>query len=577
MKTHPIVLALCLSFALALSTAATGCKTTRGTRPAEEAGAAAGAQPSLPAVATEVSAEGEPVSGDWLVRNLGSNPPTLNPILSNDTSSGAVLAFLFESLVERDLKTLDYKPLLAESWTVGEDQRTFTFRIRQGVKFHDGTPMTIEDVVFSYERMLDPEVDAAEKRSYFSQLEHIRQTGPDTIECKYKEVYFLALAICGSVEIIPRHYYGGAKGKAFNTQPANEKPVGTGPLRFVEWKRGETLTLARFDGYWGPKDQQLNVERMLFRFIVDPEAEFINFTKGDQDTLAVRPEKWFREAAEPGFASKFHRLEFDFPAYFYIGWNMRKPQFADANTRVALHHLIDRDLIARQIYRGLARPINSIEFDKSPYWNPHLATRTYDPQKAAALLAQAGWTDSDGDGILDRDGQRLEFTLLIVQGNPEGEQLATNFQDTLKRAGIRLNIAMLDWANLLKKLDKRDFDAAMLGWALSVDPDPYQLWHSSQAGIEGSSNYPGFRNPRVDELIEMNRRELDRDRRIPILQEIQKIIYDEAPYLFLFSRRSTLAVSNRFRNIRFYTPRPCIDYREWFVPRQLQKYTPVSP
>lgn len=527
---------------------------------------------------SSVPAEGEPVDGDWIVRNLTSNPPSLNPIIANDTSSGAVLSFLFESLIDRDLKTLEYKPTLAESWTVSPDGQTYTFKIRQGVRFHDGNPMTIEDVVFSYERIMDPEVDAAETRSYFSQVDYLKQTGPDTFECRFKEPHFKALEICGGfVPILPKHIYGKATGKEFNTQPANETPVGTGPLRFVDWKRGESLTLARFSDYWGPKEDRLHLDRMVFLFIADPEAEFISFTKGNLDAVSIRPEVWFREAATPEFRAKNHRLEYDFPAYSYIGWNSRLPMFADAKTRVALHHLIDREKIAQQIWRGLARPINSTEFDKSPYWNPDLPERKYDPQAAASLLKEAGWADTNGDGLLDRDGKPFEFTIIISQGSPEGEQTVTYYQDTLKRAGIKMNISILDWANLLKKLDKRDYEAAMLGWALSPDPDYYQLWHSSQADIEGGSNYVGFRSALVDELILKNRKELDREKRIPLIREMQKVIYDEAPYLFLFSRKATIAASNRYRNIHFYTPRPCVDYREWFVPKNLQKYTAVAP
>ncbi len=571
MSFHRLAVLSAAAFVLA---AVPACKTTRGQKPA-----AAPKAEALPAEdqnrkgLSEIPAGGEPEDGDWIVRNLGENPPTLNPILANDTSSGAVLSFIFETLVDRDLKTMELKPVLAESWTVGADQKTFTFKIRQGVTFHDGQPMTADDVIYSYEQALDPEVDAAEMRSYFSQVEYIRKTGPDTVECRFKEIYFKALEVCGGfIPVMPKHYYGKVKGKDWNTQPANEKPVGTGPLRFVDWKRGESITLDRNKGYWGPQNEKLHLDRMIFRFIKDPEAEFISFTKGDLDAITVRPEKWFSEAATPEFVAKNWRLEYDYPSYSYIGWNMRRPQFSDSKTRIALHHLMDRETIARQIYQGLARPIESTEFDKSPYWNPDLEPRKYDPQKAAALLKEAGWADTNGDGILDRGGKPFEFSLIIVQANPETEQSAISFQDSLRRAGVKMEIVQLDWANLLKKLDTRDFDAALLGWALSPDPDYYQIWHSSQAEIEGSSNYAGFKNTRVDELIEQNRRELDREKRIPLVREMQKLIYDEAPYLFFVSRKATIAASNRFRNIRFYTPRPCVDYREWFVPRALQKY-----
>ena len=505
----------------------------------------------------------EPVEGDWLIYNLGAEPGTLNPITATDAYESIVNSGkIYETLVKRDNKTLEIIPLLAESWEVSEDKLTFTFHLRRGVKWHDGYPFTAHDVVFSYEKIMDPEVDAPHLRAYYKDIKSIEAIDDYTVRCSYSKPYFLALEFCGGIPIVPKHVF--EKGD-FNTNPAGRAPVGTGPYRFVKWNTGEEIILDRNEDYWGKKPY---IKGIVFKIISDPTVALQVLKREEIDLTGLTPIQWARQTSSQRFKKNFRKLSYFTPNYSYIGWNTRRPFFSDKRVRRAMTHLVNRELILEKILYNLGEIVTNPFYIYSPEYDHSIKPYPYDPVEAKKLLDEAGWVDHDGDGIRDKDGVKFEFEFLIPSGSITAEQIATILEEELKRVGIRMRIRRLEWAVFVKHLEERRFDAVTLAWSMGVESDPYQVWHSSQA--ERGSNFVGFKNDEADRIMEQARKEFDKAKRVRLFRKLAKIIHEEQPYTFLFCRKSTVALHKRFRGVKVYPLG--IDPLEWYVPLPFQKY-----
>jgi len=235
---------------------------------------------------------------------------------------------------------------------------------------------------------------------------------------------------------------------------------------------------------------------------------------------------------------------------------------------VALAMLLDRELIRDEIYYGQAEIIAGDFMPGSAENNRALQPVPYDPEGARTLLKEAGWEDTDTDGILDRDGIPFRFDAATTNQNPVAELILTVFKEELAREGIELTIRPMEWASLIDRVDKREFDAILMGWSMPPDPDPYQVWHSSQ--VDAGSNYVGFVNEEADHLIEEARVSFDREHRIALYHRFQEILHQEQPYLFLLAPKVLAAGDKRLHGIRVHPFG--IDQREWFVPKAMQRY-----
>jgi peptide/nickel transport system substrate-binding protein len=283
--------------------------------------------------------------------------------------------------------------------------------------------------------------------------------------------------------------------------------------------------------------------------------------KGDLDYMGVRPIQWVRQTVSEKFTGSFYRLEYYTPNYSYIAWNARNDLFADARVRQALTHLIDSDAILEKLLFGLGKRVAGTFYIYSRYYNNALTPREYDPHKAAALLRQAGWADSDNDGILDRRGKKFSFVFTISSGSKFAERLGTIMKEDFRKAGIDMEINRYEWAVFVQKLHKRDFDAVTLSWSLGYNEDPYDLWHSSQR--EAGFNFVGFNDAEADAIMEKGRREFDAQRRTAMFRRLEEILYREQPYTFLFCSPALVVVTKRFDNVTVH--RAGLDVEEWTV------------
>ncbi len=552
--------------------------------------------------AADAKDAGAPVTGDWLVIHSLSDPEQLNPLTSNDASSSEVLGFVFESLLTREPRTLELKPLVATARPeISQDKLTYTFKIRKDVRFQDGRPLTGEDVLFSVKAIKCPFVNAPFLRVYFNSLIDAELIDPHTIRFVTKEPYFLNESVLGGILLMPRHYYDPenllqrltvrdltrdpeklpSEAKKFADQfnrNFNRNPLGSGPYKFGGWKTGREIELLRDLNYWGNGKESIDqphLDRLKFRVVNNMDAALVRLKSGSLDFMeALQPVQVVRGTNSERFNREFKKYEYYAPTYTYIGWNNEHPIFRDKRVRQAMTYLTDRKQIVKSVLFGLGEVVDSHIYFFRPEYDKSLKSYPFDPQKALALLNEAGWRDSDGDGVLDKviDGKKvpLRFEIKVNSGNAVRKSVALVLLDELKKHGIAASVRELDWTIFLNDVKNHQFDAVVLGWQMSTtEPDAYQVWHSSQAANKGS-NAISYKNARVDEILEAYRREFDPQKRTQMYREFQEIIHDEQPYTFLYVGKRVSAVHRRFQGVEVFPDglRPI----DWWVPVARQKY-----
>jgi peptide/nickel transport system substrate-binding protein len=553
----------------------------------------------------------EPQRGDWLVLWSSADPESLNPITSNDAGASAVLAWIFPSLMRANPETLELEPLLASGPPeISPDKLTYTYRLRPEATFSDGKPVTAWDVVLTMKAIKNPLVRAHHTRNYYDSVREVRALDDHTVRFELREPYFRNDLVLGGISPIPRHFYDpdgllddvsipdldafdrldpAKKQRAERfaeglNRDFHRNPLGPGSFVLRDPERdlvtGERIVLRHRPDYWAPERPEMEdawVDRVFVKVVNDPEAALVSFKRGDLDVMNLNPIQHTRpDTNSAQFLGHAHKKEHLSPSFSYIGWNLRRPIFRDARVRRALSHLVDKEGIVKTVLKGLGVPVESPIFVERPEYDRSLEPWPFDPARARQLLAEAGWSDSDGDGILDReiDGQRtpLRFEIISNAGNPVRRDVGLTVIDEFKRAGIDASFREIDWSILLDKVQDFDFDAVILGWTASLQaPDAYQIWHSSQA-VAGGSNHIGYANPEVDRILEEYRLEFDPAERKRLYDRFQQILYAEQPYTFLYMQKAVTAWDQRFRGVRWYSS-GSYDPREWWVPGPAQKYT----
>ena len=359
--------------------------------------------------AYQTSQQSDYAIGDWMVRAFGVNLKSLTPFISEDAYSSDVQSFILESLLTRNPDTLEWEGLLAKEWSVSEDGLTFIFKLRDGLHFSDGTPLTAEDVAFTFRFIMTEAIQAPRERAYYAKIESVEALDPLTVKFQFAEPYFNALSLAGGMSIMPKHFY----------QPYLEKPndfnqskgllLGSGPYRLEDprsWSPDKGMVeLRRNPRYWGPV--QPSFDRLSWRVIENDSARLTTFRNGEIDAYGSRPREYQQLVADEELGKKAEHWEYMSPVagYSYIGWNQQRndapTRFADRRVRQAMTYLIDRDRIIDEIYLGYGEVAVSPFNLNSKQHHPDLAARSYDQTKGIALLQQAGYEDRDGDGVLE--------------------------------------------------------------------------------------------------------------------------------------------------------------------------------
>lgn len=520
-----------------------------------------------------IAAQPTDKQGDWLIRHFSSDPRTLNPIISKDNAASRVHDYVFDTLIDIDYDTLAWVPKMAESWTISDDKLTITFKLREGMLWSDGVPITTDDAVFSYETMMDPKVEAMQSRVYFGDVESVKALDDRTLEFKFKKRYYKSLDVAGTMTIIPRHVYQYTDGQEFNR--VRTKLVGSGPYVFERWEPGQRIILRRNPYYWGEPG---NFDKVVFKTVSDNTAALQSVKAQQIDLMGLTAEQFVQVESDEKFNANYKRLVYTSPrgVYSYIGWNHLNPLFQDKRVRRALTHLVPRHRINEEILHGLA------DIATGPFWPgsdehdlPLQADNTvkpwpFDSGQALALLAEAGWQDSDGDGVLDKDGRSFTFQLLVPQGSQAGLDIASIAKEEMGKVGVKAEVTQLEWSVFQNKMDDRKYDAVLLAWVSnSVEGDPYQVWHSSSR-LKKGSNHISFNNSETDRLIEEARMEFDTTKRNEIYHKFHRLLHEEQPYTFLFRSKARVAVHKRFEGVVIHPfgLKPL----EWWTPEAKRLY-----
>ncbi|MEK6796694.1 MAG: peptide-binding protein [Spirochaetota bacterium] len=481
----------------------------------------------------------------WYITSLPAEPVTLNPVTSSEAYGSAVYGHVFNSLITVD-KTLTVIPDLAERWEISPDHLVYTFHLRKDVTWHDGKPFTAHDVVFTYQKIMDPLSKAMNKRADFLDVVKAEALGDHTFRATYKRAFVPALLSWG-ISIIPRHIFQNVD---FLSNPYNRAPIGTGVYRFVEWKTGQQLTLAKVTNHF--RDNPA-IERIIFKVIKDDAVRLAAYKRGDIDFNSMNAEQWERAKKDASITRRSHMLEYTVLSFSYIGWNMdgSNPFFTDKRVRQAMSHALPVDAVIKSILHGHARAISGPFHPDVWAYNKAVRAYPFDMKISAALLSSAGWSDSDKDGVLDRsvNGKKIDFRFEILYGesSTEGEATLILLKENLAKIGVTLDLHKIEWSAYTKKIHSKQFTACLLGWSLSIDPDPTQLFHSRE--IAEGLNYYSYRNAEVDRLCDEGIREFDQAKRAAIYRRVHAVLNDECPYTFLWARNALVAIDDRFTGI----------------------------
>jgi len=504
-----------------------------------------------------------PEYGDAIVVASIGDARSLVPILASDSASSDICGLVFNGLVKYD-KNIDIVGDLAKDWEITDGGRRIIFHLKKGVRWHDGAPFTSRDVRFTYDKLVDPKVKTP-YGSDFGRIESLDTPDDHTVVVNYKEPFSPALSSWG-MWIMPEHLL---KDKDLNSAPFGRRPVGTGPYKFKSWKTGEKIELASNPDYF---DGAPYIGRYIYRIIPDDATIFLELQTGGVDSSVLTPLQFTRQTDTPSFRSRYNKFRYPGFGYTYMGYNLSDGRFRDIRVRRAIDHAVNKEEIVRTVFFSLGRVITGPFIFDSWAYNKSVAPAPYDPSRAKELLKDAGWYDADGDGWIEKDGVEFEFTILINQGNNERLRSAEMIQNYLKAVGMRVKIRTLEWSALINDfINKRKFDAVLMGWFLPRDPDCYDIWHSSRTR-EGQFNFIGYGNGEVDKLLEEGRRTFDQEERALIYKKIHSLINADSPCLFLYSPDALPIVSKRFRGVEASPIGIGYNFTKWYVPKEEQKY-----
>lgn len=491
------------------------------------------------------------VKADELTLHTSEFPKSFNYYVNNSTDAAQVFSLVYASLMDVDDETLEFQPLIAESWSISPDQKEITVKINPAAVWSDGTPITAEDVKFTYDVIMNPENLTSVFRMYLGRLNPPEIIDERTVKFTTKTVHYKNLETIADFRILPKHLM---EGKDFNKEFNMSLPGGSGPYDLTEVKEGRYYVLTRKENYWADQLPHMkgtyNFKRIRFR-VMNPVVAFEAFKKGEFDIFTdITAKRWMEDTNSEHFTKNWlvkQKIYNYAPRGFSgLALNMRRPPFDDLRVRRAIAHLLNREYILEKIMYGEYKPLTSYFpslYEKGEESNPPIE---FDPERAKSLLREAGYDRLDQTGYLvNGAGRRLEFSVAYV--SEDTEKFLTIFVEDCKNAGVKVNLERYSWATLIKKIDQYDFDAVVIGWSGVLFPDPEQLWHSRHINEPGGSNLPGYQNPEVDRLIDSLPPIFAPAKRAEIIKQIDRIIYQDVPYiLFWEADYSRLLYKNIF-------------------------------
>jgi len=503
-----------------------------------------------------------PEDGGSIVESMIGEPSNLISALSSDSASHAVAIQIYVSLLKYD-KNINLVPYAAEYYEVLNGGTLLKFKVREDIFWTDGVQLTAEDVEFTYKMMIDPKTPTAYAGN-FKLVKAFRRTGQFSFEVEYDQPFAKAL-VTWAMDIMPKHLLEGED--LLNTKYSRE-PVGAGPYMLKEWVPGSLIVLEANPNFFEGKPL---IDQVVYRMIPDMATQFLELKAGNLDAMDLTPLQYLYQTSGPGWDGSFNKFEYLAFGYSFLGFNYKHLFFKDVRVRKAIDFAIDRREIVKGVLFGLGEPANGPYKPGTWQYNNAIKPRKHNLAKSRQLLAEAGWTDSDGDGLLDKDGVPFSFSIITNQGNAQRIKSGVIIQQRLKDIGIEVDLRTVEWAAFIKEfVDKGRFDAIILGWNILQDPDIYNVWHSSMA-VDGGLNFTRYTNPELDDLLERGRHLVKQEDRKPIYDKVQQILFDEVPYCFLYVPKSLPIVQARVQNIKAAPAGISYNFEKWWIPRSLQR------
>lgn len=500
--------------------------------------------------------------GDTLVIGTIGDADSLNDLTSTAASGDQVIGLLFLSLT-RTNPDYSHAPGLAKSWEFSEDHLEVTFHLRDDVFWHDGVRTTAHDVKFSFEKQRNPDIgwSAIKWKQFITDCVVIDDF---TVKFVFERIYPYQLmdAVVGIV--LPQHILEKVPDKEMINAEFNRNPIGNGPYRFKEWKAQQYIELVANDDYYAGRPA---LDRIIFKVVPDQENLVLQLKSGQIDFMERVPPRFYRELSrQEDLVAHVSASR----AYSYLGWNLRNPLFESKKVRQALTMAINRQEIIDSLLLEFG------EIAKGPIlpiiWghNPNLPDLPYDPERARQYLAEEGWSDSDGDGWLDKNGQRFAFALKTNKGNQIREDITVLVQDMLKQVGIEVKPNIVEWTIFSGDMNKKDFEAAVAGWSVGLKMDMTTIWHTES--INDKFNFVSYSNPEFDRLNDAAIFEMDEEKARKMWWRAQEMIVEDQPYTFLYTPRDINFVHQRFQNVQMKTVGWSYNLEQWWVPKDQQKY-----
>jgi peptide/nickel transport system substrate-binding protein len=536
--------------------------------------------------------------GGVLNLKMGSDPKGFNFLIENGADTHMVQRYVLVQLAEYHKKDVTkFGPELAYSWTITPDRLTHTFKLRNDiywqkpdVKWASGKydwlkgkhQVTAHDLVFMMKMLMNPQVaGAAPMRPYFKDLVSYTALDDFTFEVKFSKAKQSQQSLIYSAYPVPEFLYAHDEagerydkevmGKRFEDHWYNPRALGAGPYRMTRMEAGVAIELERDAGF--PLGGNAP-DKIVFSILKDQNQPPRKLRTKELHLASLQPGQYRAEYLEGDEDSPFkngqlQKGEFWAYNYFYIAWNADQPYFGDKRVRQAMSYAYHAELILQDVFLGLGERCTGPMPTIQPFYDKSLTPYPFDLEKAAALLDEAGWTDTDGDGIRDKeiDGVNVPFAFkLIVYGSSnEYRTMGTIFKEDLAKIGVRMDVSPLEWSNLLKKVSAREFDAITLAWVSGPDVDFRQIWHSEEADKPKSSNRIGFRNPEADRIIEDLETEFDPAKRKVLAQEFHRLLYDLQPYTFFYTRKTMVFWQPELKNVSFQQVRPHSNPRPFYL------------
>jgi len=524
-----------------------------------------------------VTATPEPITvqkGGTVIEASFSDAENLNPVLWTDAVSNKVGSMLFNGMVDISPEDLSPIPDLAKSWEVSDDSLTFTFYLRDDVTWHDGAPFTAHDVKFTYEAMLNEDINSIRRADLVDILtpEQIVVLDDYTIQFQLSQVDAAFLISRAVLPIVPQHILGDLTPEEFNAADFNTlSPIGTGPFTFREWVKDDHVAVVRNPDYFGGAP---NIDFWYLKVLEDAIVEFAQLQTGEVDySDGVTSSVWEEALAQEHLSCDTYP-QFSFTFYIYQLDAEKTPLFLDVRTRKALLYAMDREAMVESIVFGLGQVAQTVVPPMSWAYNPdNEPTYSYDVEKAKALLDEAGWKDEDGDGVREahgvmgvEDGTPFSFEIHTNAGNTEREQVIVAFQQFWAEVGVEAQPMTVDFPTLLAMLTETyEFDMIIVGFNWDVDPDQKTMWHTDSFG--GGFNMNTYSNARMDEVLDAALLTTDQEERKEYYYEMQAILAEEVPAPILYFKDGLGCYNKRVHEININFIDTYLNAHEWWVDR----------